>query len=129
MRAVEELRAVAAAITFQTRLPLGRRIAVGGGDVALAAALPYARAEGGTGVSLTTGGRIRAFVGATLAVGIALAAAGTTGAAMAGVALAVAVVAAFAFRAWLGGVTGDTLGAVVELTETAGLVTALAILA
>src|SRR5439155_4972888 len=251
MRAVEELRAVAAAITFQTRLPLGRRIAVGGddvarsgvafplvgagvgaavggvavalaphlsplvaaaialafgalltgglhldaladtadalgartreraleimrdhaigaygatglgldlllkagvlaaldlrtrtigvvaaagaisraGSVALAAALPYARAEGGTGVALTTGGRIRAFVGATLAVGIALAAAGTMGAAMAGVALAVAVVAAFAFRAWLGGVTGDTLGAVVELTETAGLVTALAILA
>src|SRR5438132_537729 len=98
-------------------------------SVALAAALPYARPEGGTGASLTTGGRIRALVGAALAAGIAIATAGTTGAAMAGVAVAGAIVAVVALRAWLGGVTGDTLGAVVELTETAGIVTALAILA
>jgi cobalamin synthase len=47
---------------------------------------------------------------------------------MAAVALALAVAAAVALRAWLGGVTGDTLGAVVELTEAAGLVVAVAIL-
>ena len=53
MRAVEELRAVAAAITFQTRLPLGRRIAVGGDDVARSGvAFPLV----GAGVGAAVGG-------------------------------------------------------------------------
>jgi adenosylcobinamide-GDP ribazoletransferase len=121
-----------AAIDLRTRT-IGIAAAAGAlsraASVALAAALPYARAEGGTGASLTTGGRVRALVAAALALGVALAAAGlTTGAAMAAVALALAVAAAVALRAWLGGVTGDTLGAVVELTEAAGLVVAVAIL-
>jgi adenosylcobinamide-GDP ribazoletransferase len=97
--------------------------------VALAAALPYARSGGGTGSSLTRGGTVRALlaaiVGAALAVGIARAA----GAVAAGVAAAIAVVTVAGLRSWLGGVTGDTLGAAVEVTETAALVAAVAFVA
>src|SRR5205807_10113248 len=53
MRAVEELRAVAAAVAFQTRLPLGRRIVVGGEDVARSGvAFPLV----GAGVGAAVGG-------------------------------------------------------------------------
>ena len=49
--------------------------------------------------------------------------AGRDGLIAAAVAVPLAVALRLAFRAWLGGVTGDTLGAGVELTEIAALLT------
>jgi adenosylcobinamide-GDP ribazoletransferase len=94
--------------------------------VLLAASLPYARAGGGVGASLTQGGRLRAAAAAAVAVVIALAVSGINGAALAACAGALTVLLGFMFRRWLGGVTGDTLGAAVELTELSVLVVAVA---
>jgi adenosylcobinamide-GDP ribazoletransferase len=94
--------------------------------IALAAALPYARAEGAAS-SLTAAPPWRAGVAGALALGIAFAVAGRNGAVIAAVAAAVAGLAAVAYRRWLGGVTGDTLGAAVELAELGGLVAAVAL--
>ena len=46
---------------------------------------------------------------------------------LAGVAAAVAVLCGTGSRLWLGGVTGDTLGATVQLAEIAALVVLLAL--
>ena len=89
----------------------------------LAIALPYARAEGGTGSVLS--GRISvASSGAAcaLALLIAVLLLGWDGLVVAGVAAAVAVVCGIGSRQWLGGVTGDTLGATVQVAEIAVLV-------
>jgi adenosylcobinamide-GDP ribazoletransferase len=96
--------------------------------VLLAAALPYARAETGLGASLTQGSRVRAAAAAMFAAGIAVAMAGAHGAIAAGVAAAVAVSLAVCYRRWLGGVSGDTLGAAVELTEIAVFLTAVGLM-
>jgi adenosylcobinamide-GDP ribazoletransferase len=48
---------------------------------------------------------------------------GWDGAIAVGVAAVVAVAAGVFFRSWLGGVTGDTLGAATQLAEVAVLVT------
>ena len=90
--------------------------------VLLAAALGYARASGGTGAALTRGSRALAALAAAIAVGIAVLAVGAEGAVLVGVTAAIVVSLAIAMRRWLGGVTGDTLGAGLELTETAALV-------
>ena len=91
---------------------------------ALAAVLPYARAGGGAGSVLSR-------------VGVPAAAVAVVGALAAtvllldvdGVWLAVAAVATVAglgvtYRRWLGGVTGDCLGAAIQLTETIALLLA-----
>lgn len=96
--------------------------------VLLGVSLPYARAEGGLGASLTRSiGRGETMVASVLAVAIALGCAG-----YAGVVLALAVVlftglCGAVFRRRLGGVTGDTLGAATELAETLVYVLALAL--
>jgi adenosylcobinamide-GDP ribazoletransferase len=95
--------------------------------VLLAAWLPYARPGGGAGASLTRGGRRRAAVAALVALAIAVAVAGLDGAIVSACGAAVAVLLARAFYLWLGGVTGDALGAAVELTEAAVLVVAVAL--
>lgn len=95
--------------------------------VLLAAVLPYARPGGGAGASLTRGGRCRATVAGVVAITIAVAAAGLQGAIVAACALACATLLGLALRRWLGGVTGDTLGAAVELTEATVLVVAVAL--
>jgi adenosylcobinamide-GDP ribazoletransferase len=92
--------------------------------VALAAALPYARPAGGAGASLTRGGAPRAVAAAAVAGAIAVAAAGWDGAILAGCAVALALAALACSRRALGGVTGDTLGAALEVTETLLLVAA-----
>jgi len=86
--------------------------------VALAAALPYARPEGGTAEPFVAHGSGRALA---VALGVALAAAWCLARSVGlwvvgGVALTVAVQRA-ACRRLLGGVTGDALGASGELTE------------
>ena len=94
---------------------LGRAAAVG-----IAAVLPYARADGGV---LTA--RSGAW-GAPIGVAVALVALRLDGLAAAGAVAFAAVALALVFRRWLGGVTGDTLGATSEVTELLALVVAAA---
>lgn len=86
----------------------------------LARLLPYARAEGGPGSVLT--GRVRtgaALIGVTVAVALTLGLLSWAGVAAALAAAAfVAAVSGLGCRRWLGGVTGDTLGATTEASET-----------
>jgi adenosylcobinamide-GDP ribazoletransferase len=90
--------------------------------------LPYAGTSAGPGSVLS--GRLggpAAAAAVALGVGIAAAVAGTTGLIMAGAVFVTAVCLAIVFRRWLGGVTGDSLGAVTELGETVALVVAVAL--
>ncbi|HEY6003568.1 MAG TPA: adenosylcobinamide-GDP ribazoletransferase [Anaeromyxobacter sp.] len=95
--------------------------------VALARLLPYARPGGGLGATVTEYTRAGDLAGATaLALAVALAAAGAAGAvAFLGVAV-FTVVHGAACRRRIGGVTGDTFGASVELAEALVLVVAVA---
>jgi adenosylcobinamide-GDP ribazoletransferase len=96
--------------------------------VALGAALPYARPGGGAGASIAGGAAWRAAVACLVALAFAVVA-GRDGLLAAAVAAALAVALGLAFRAWLGGVTGDTLGAAVELTELVALLSFVALVA
>jgi adenosylcobinamide-GDP ribazoletransferase len=101
---------------------LGRAIAIG-----LLATTPYAGGAGGTGAwTRDVGvGRCLAAVGVATAIGVA-----AIGSAFGAMVIAGAVVAGLVGR-WsrrhLGGMTGDTLGATAELSETVALTVALAI--
>jgi adenosylcobinamide-GDP ribazoletransferase len=89
--------------------------------VVLAAALPSVREDGaGAAFRVSTSA---AFIAAFIAAGIAVAADTLLIAVVAGV---IVVLGAW-LRRWLGGVTGDTLGAATELAETAVLVAAAAL--
>jgi adenosylcobinamide-GDP ribazoletransferase len=88
----------------------------------LARTLPYPRVEGGPGSVLTGRMTWPAAVGAVLVgVGVAVAAAGITGLAMAGAVAATTICLGLVYRRWLGGATGDTLGAATEIGETVAL--------
>lgn len=91
----------------------------------LAAALPYARSGGGTGRLLAERfGKRSALLGLALAAAIAIAATGPEATTALASLLAVAVaVGALAHRR-IGGVTGDVMGAAVELTATLALIVA-----
>jgi adenosylcobinamide-GDP ribazoletransferase len=91
----------------------------------LAARLPYPRAGGGPGSVLT--GRVAsvaAVVAVALGVGLAVVATGTDALPLAGAAAGVALLLGLVYRVWLGGATGDCLGAATELIETTVLVVA-----
>jgi cobalamin 5'-phosphate synthase/cobalamin synthase len=97
--------------------------------VLLGRALPYARAEGGLGQSVTGGatGALELGGATILAVGAAAGLAGLNGAiAVAGAALATLLFGLLCRRK-IGGVTGDTLGASVELVEAVVLLLAVAL--
>jgi adenosylcobinamide-GDP ribazoletransferase len=104
---------------------LGGMVAAGavsrGAAVALAGAMPYAREQGGV---LT--GRLGLW-GPPVGVAIAFAAMRLDGLVVVAAVSAATIVLGFAFRAWLGGVTGDTLGATSEATELLALVVAAAL--
>lgn len=112
-------RGVVAAAALARAVPLG-----------LAATLPYARPEApGAGRVLTdrlTGSRTVA--GIALAAAIAALLLGVEALALLAVAAVTAALLLVWFRRRLGGVTGDALGASVELTETLALVVAAATL-
>jgi adenosylcobinamide-GDP ribazoletransferase len=91
----------------------------------LAAALPYARPDSGTGQVLSE--RLRwpaALTAALLAGAIAVAALGAQAVGLLAAAALMALTVAIVSRRRLGGITGDTLGAATELTATACLLVA-----
>jgi adenosylcobinamide-GDP ribazoletransferase len=92
-------------------------------SVTLAATLPYPRVEGGPGSVLT--GRVSQVAAACavlVAVVIAALALRTDAIAVAGAVAAATVGLGLVYRSWLGGATGDTLGAATEATEALALV-------
>ena len=94
----------------------------------LAAVLPYPRVEGGPGSVLTGSlSRAAAAVAIALGVSISLLAWWPTGIWLVVAAAAVAGTLGLWYRRWLGGATGDCLGAATELCETAVLVVAAAL--
>jgi adenosylcobinamide-GDP ribazoletransferase len=92
----------------------------------IARALPYARAGEGQGRVLGELGWGGCVLGALLALAVALPA-GSAGLAGLGAAFVVSALVALYARHWLGGVTGDVLGAVAKLGESAALVVGLAV--
>jgi adenosylcobinamide-GDP ribazoletransferase len=119
--------AIAVLVAGDALPPLLAAFALGrAAPLGLGLALPYARAESGSGRVLTDGPVWLRAGGVLLAAGIALAALGwealVVGAAAAGLTLVLGLGA----RRRLGGVTGDVLGAATELVTTAGLLAAAA---
>jgi cobalamin 5'-phosphate synthase/cobalamin synthase len=95
---------------------------------ALAALLPYPRVGGGPGSVLSgSTSRVAAGLAVALGVGIALAVWWNNGYWLVAVAGGVALTLGLLYRRWLGGATGDCLGAATELCETAVLVAAAAV--
>jgi adenosylcobinamide-GDP ribazoletransferase len=90
--------------------------------VVLGAVLPYARE--GAGIGRAVGGRVQAVVAVVLAASLAVALGWWP---LALVPLVAAPLCALTARRWLGGVTGDILGASAELTEIAAFVVAVAV--
>jgi adenosylcobinamide-GDP ribazoletransferase len=94
----------------------------------LAARLPYPRAAGGTGSVLT--GRVTtatAVIVCVIGVALTAVAVGADAWPLAGTAAIATLALALWYRAWLGGATGDCLGATTEVIETAVLVVAAAL--
>jgi adenosylcobinamide-GDP ribazoletransferase len=89
--------------------------------------LPYARPGAGQGRVLEHLGPVGLVLGMLVAVVLAVPA-GWAGLAGLGAAAAVALLLGLYYRYWLGGVTGDLLGAAAKLGETAALLTALVVL-
>ena len=85
--------------------------------VVLAARIPSVRQEG-SGARLSEGGGRRASVAAAVAVACALAATGGGGVPLVAAASISGITTGRVMRRWLGGSTGDALGASLELTET-----------
>jgi adenosylcobinamide-GDP ribazoletransferase len=96
------------------------------GMLPLARILPYARAGDGQGRVLDHLGTVGTIAGVGVALALALPA-GSAGVACLGAAGVVTVVLGVFYRFWLGGVTGDLLGAAAKIGETAGLVAAVVV--
>jgi adenosylcobinamide-GDP ribazoletransferase len=95
--------------------------------VLLASLLPYARNGDGTGSAITQTAIWRAITAAALAIAIAATIAGRPGLVLTATAIAITVASGALVRRRLGGTTGDTLGATVELVESSLLIVAVAV--
>jgi adenosylcobinamide-GDP ribazoletransferase len=85
--------------------------------------LGYARTGGGAGQLLAgTHPRVRAGLVGAIALALACVSSGTTGAEAALCAAALCAACVWQLRRWLGGLTGDAAGAIVEVTEIAVLI-------
>jgi adenosylcobinamide-GDP ribazoletransferase len=92
--------------------------------VALSAVLPYARTGEGAGRALAGAGAWRLLVAIGIAAGFCV---WLHALPLLAVGAAVALVVGLGAHRWLGGITGDVLGAAAELTEIAALVTGVAL--
>jgi cobalamin 5'-phosphate synthase/cobalamin synthase len=88
----------------------------------LASALPYARASG-QGAKLANTSLLAVIAGLAVAVAVAVLASGADGLIALGAVAATTVALGLFFRRWIGGFTGDTLGATTELAQTTALAT------
>jgi adenosylcobinamide-GDP ribazoletransferase len=92
---------------------------------ALASRLAYARSDAGLGPGSVLSGRVSAVgavAGAALAIGVAAGLLGWDGIIVAAAAGLAALALGIGCRIWLGGVTGDALGAATQLIEILALV-------
>jgi adenosylcobinamide-GDP ribazoletransferase len=90
----------------------------------LAAVLPYPRSGPGSGSVLAGAPRLPAAIAVVLGVAIAVLAVGSEALWLVAATTAVALGLGLVYRVWLGGATGDCLGAVTELSETTVLIVA-----
>jgi adenosylcobinamide-GDP ribazoletransferase len=90
--------------------------------------LPYAREGDGIGRSFATTSRVRGVSAGIVACIIAIVLNDAVAVVAVVVVVVLGLVLATFFRRWLGGVTGDTLGAASEVTEIAVLLVALALM-
>jgi cobalamin 5'-phosphate synthase/cobalamin synthase len=97
--------------------------------VALGAALPGVRGDGAGASFAGRVSRAVALIATASAAAICLAAGGLHGLELVGIAIAATLGLGLFTLRWLGGVTGDTLGATAELVETITLVSAAALTA
>jgi adenosylcobinamide-GDP ribazoletransferase len=134
--------AIALALDLIVRASVTGALAAAGGAVAalaaagacsravapsLAAALPHARASAPGHALTETWSWTAAATAATFGLAIPVLFVGIDGLAAAGVVALVAIALGLFYHRWLGGVTGDCLGAAVELAETLALATLLAL--
>ena len=102
-----------------------------GAPVLLARALPYARSDGTAAAIVDHASRRAAFASTLMAIALAVAFLSSNGLAVTlvvlGAAATITLAAGLAWRSWLGGVTGDTLGATSEIVEALVLVLAVAL--
>jgi adenosylcobinamide-GDP ribazoletransferase len=96
--------------------------------VVLAALLPYARTSEGLGRPLTHAGRLRSIAAVVIGLGVAVALRVSIGTWASLMVLALTMVMAWFYRRWLGGFTGDLLGAASEVNEVAVLLLGVAML-
>ena len=92
----------------------------------LAAVLPPARPDG-QGRALAGTGALAPLGGLAVAAALAILLEGADGLAVLAAAAGTALVVGLFVRRWLGGVTGDVLGATTELAQAAGLVVLVAV--
>lgn len=92
----------------------------------LAVALPYARPSGSLAISAEIS-PVSMLLGLVVAAAIAALSLGTGATATIGAAAGVALLLGLFYRRWLGGVTGDTLGAAIALAQVASLGAAYAV--